>query len=418
VATIMKINILSLLLWICASTAWAHTIYAPNDIPLLDNRFRIDPHTEQVTFILNHTKGPQFIVLVRPDGSKIYQTKHPESVAWVSGATADIITIDKPMSGPWQAIAELDGNNRIKLISHVELKTNKLPLKLYSQEYITTHASLYYDNQLMTEQSYLENAKLSVVLIAGSHKQLTLYQDNGQGYDALPFDGNLTAHVHIDLPPARYLLSIRTQNDVFIRNVNKDAVVFPSPVTYKISAPKEGSKEALFEFKVDSEEIDPESVSINGIIKNDNNKIVDQLIVHNKENIAAENRFSTTKILSYGLFTVSVKAFATTRSGREIELQLPEQHVELLPEFVVPEIDVNAAAAIEIVESPFAPLWENIWLIAAIALSCLVIIGVIIFMIRRRRKNKKLLNGGDQALSELKLDELPPTSINLKDKKK
>jgi len=417
----MKKKIVSLLLWICVSTSWAHTIYAPNDIPLLDNRFRIDPHTEQVTFILNHAKGPQFIVLVRPDGSKIYQTKHPESVAWVSGQTADIITIDKPMAGPWQAIAELDENNRIKLISRVELKTNKLPLKLYAQEYITTHASLHYDNQLMTEQGYLAEAKLSVVLISGANRQLTLYQDDGRSYDALPFDGDLTARVHIDLPPGRYLLSVRTKNDVFIRNVNKDAVVFPTPVTYKINAPKEGSKDALFEFKIDSEEIDPQSVTIDGVIKNGNDKVVEQLIVHSSANITADNRFTATKALSYGLFTLSAKAFATTRSGREIELQLPEQQVELLPKFVVPEVNNTAQlppeADTEIAESTHFSLWENSGLIAAIAISCLVIICALIYIILRRAKNRKLAKSGDP-LSELRLDELPPTSINLKENKK
>ncbi|MFT6984400.1 MAG: hypothetical protein ACJAT7_000187 [Psychromonas sp.] len=419
-ATIMKKNLLSLLFLICASTAWAHTIYAPNDIPLLDNRFRIDPHTEQVTFILNHDKGPEFIVLVRPDGSKIYPARHPSSVAWVSGEKEDIITINNPMAGPWQAVAELNENNRIKLISHVELKTNKLPLKLYSQEYITTHASLYYDNQLMTEQSYLDDAKLSVVLMAGAKTQLTLYQDDGKGYDALPFDGDLTARVYIDLPPGRYLLNIRTKNDVFLRNVNKDIVVFLPPVTYKVSTLNEGSKEAVFEFKVDSEEIDPESVIIDGVIKNSNNTVVEQLIVHSTGNISIENRFATTKALSYGVLTFSAKAFATTRSGREIELQLPDQQFELLPKFIVPEIKTSAAVATdtEFFKYNFSSLWQNSWLITAIAIICLIIISALIFMIRRRAKKRKSADGSDQPLAELKLDELSPTSINLKGNKK
>ncbi len=403
----------------------AHTIYAPNDIPLLDNRFRIDPHTEQVTFILNHSSGSQGVVLIRPDGSKLYYQRHPESVGWVSSKTEDIITIDNPMAGPWQAVAELDGDNRIKLISNVELKTNRLPLKLYSREYITTHASLYYDNKLMTNQAYLEDAKLSVVLIGGSSKQLTLYHDDGKGYDALPFDGQLTSRVYIDLLPGRYLLNIRTKNDVFIRNVNKDAVVFLPPITYEVTALKEGGKEAVFEFKIDSEEIDPQSVTIDGIIKDGNNKVVEQLITHSKGNISTENRFTKTTTLAYGVFTLSAKAFATTRSGREIELQLPEQLIELLPKFIMPEIDTSETATTETeteVMEPQLPtsLWENVWLISAIAISSLLILSALIFIIIRRRiKNKQSnKNSDDQTPSELTLDELQPTSIDLKAGKK
>lgn len=404
-ATIMKKGFFCLLLLISSSLSLAHTIYAPNDIPLLDNRFRIDPHTEQVTFILNHSQGRQVVVLVRPDGSKIYYRKHSASVAWVSTKTTDIITIDNPMAGPWQALAELDGDNRIRLISHVELKTNRLPLKLYAQEYIRTHASLYYDGQLMTNKAYLDGAKLSIALIGDTEKKITLYQDNGQGYDALPFDGNLTARAYIDLIPGRYLLSIRTKNNVFIRNQNKDAVVFPAPITYKVRALEKDGTKAHFEFIIDTEEIDPKSVSIDGAIKDAGNNLVEQLIAHNTENDATEKLIYTPNKISYGRFTLSAKAFATTRSGREIELQLPDRVFDFYPP--IPEISVSQAVATEKVTETVKPsIWKNVWVITALVVGfiCIVVLGVImIFIIRHKMKTK-------QGLSELTLDTLAPTN--------
>ncbi|MCG6201007.1 hypothetical protein [Psychromonas antarctica] len=394
------------LLCIITSASLAHTIYAQNDIPLLDNRVRIDPYTEQVTFILNHASGSQLVVLVRPDGSKLYAERHPDTVGWVSSKTADIITIDKPMAGPWQAVAQLDGDNRIKLISNVELKTDRLPLKLYSQEYITTNASLYYDNQLMTEQAYLDNAKLSVRLIKGADKQLTLYQDDGKGYDALPFDGKLTAHVYIDLPPGRYLLNIRTKNDIFIRNINKDVVVFPTPISYQLHTIEDGSKEMVFEFKIDSDEIMPDSVTIDGVIKDSNNKVIEQLIAHSAGNLSIENKFTTNKTLAYGVFSLSGKAFATTLSGREIELQLPKQQFELLPLFIMHEVIASEPK----IETIALPIWKKIWFIGTVSAICFFILLAIILLVRRKRKRN-----GDLLLSELKLDELSPTPIDIKE---
>ena len=421
-ATIIKKIIFSFLLIITSSISLAHTIYAPNDIPILDNRFRIDPFTEQVTVILNHSQGPQVVVLVRPDGSKLYYQKHPKSVAWVTSKTEDIITIDNPMAGPWQAVADLNGDNRIKLISHVELKTNKLPLKLYAQEYITTHASLYYDNKLMTNNAYLSDAKLSVALIGAADKQLTLYQDDGKDYDALPFDGTLTARVFIDLFPGRYLLSIRTKNNVFIRNENKDAVVFLSPIRYEISALEYGSKEALLIFTADSEELDPDSITIDGVVKDANNKIIGKVIAHSAGNISAQDIFTKTEKLTYGAFTFSAKAFATTRSGREIELQLPEQRFELLAKVVMPTINISGALATdaEITEQDVSTsIWENSWIVIVIAVSGLILICAIIFIVVRRRiKNKQSKDSSEQSLTELSFDELQPTSIDLNTTKK
>ena len=54
-ASIIKKIVFGVLIAVISSFTLAHKIYAPNDIPLLDNRFRIDPYTEQVTVILNHT---------------------------------------------------------------------------------------------------------------------------------------------------------------------------------------------------------------------------------------------------------------------------------------------------------------------------------------------------------------------------
>ncbi|WP_019617142.1 hypothetical protein [Psychromonas ossibalaenae] len=419
-ATVIQRIFFGLLLLIIHTQSTAHTIYAPNDIPLLDNRFRIDPNTEQITFILNHSEGPRRVVLVRPDGSKIYYKRNPENVGWVTSRTQDIVTIDNPMAGPWQAVAKLDGNNRIKLMSRVELKTSRLPLKLYSQEYITTHASLYNEKKLMTNKAYLDDAKLSVALIGGASKTLTLYQDDGKGYDALPFDGKLTARVYVDLLPGRYLLNIRTKNDVFIRNVNHDAVVFLPPVSYEVDALEAGSDQALFEFKIDADELDPLSVTINGVIKDADNNIVEQLIIHSADGLSEQSLLTTVRKLSHNMFTFSAKAFATTRKGREIELHLPDRVFELVPPIVIPEANLSEALATVTEELNIpqeTPSLLSDWRVITVAatLFSLLLIAIVFILLRRRKKNKL---SDDNSEASLSLDELQPTSIDLKEDKK
>lgn len=403
----------------------AHTIYAPNDIPLLDNRFRVDPKTEQVTFIFNHSNGSQRVVLVQPDGSKLYHQRHPESVSWVSGKKQDIVTVQQPMPGPWQAVAKLDGDNRIKIISDVKLIVNNLPLKLYEKEYITTNAALLFDGKKMENPAYLDDAKLSVSLIGSSNKKLALYKDNGKHYDQLPFDGKLTARLFVDLLPGRYLLNIRTKNDVFIRSVNKDAVVFPSPLSLKITPLDIGSDEAKITFTIDSTEIEPSSISIDGVIKDVDGDIIKQVLMHSNDNISEEGELYSIHQLPHNPYSFSGKVYATTIKGREIELQLPDTTFDLVPVFKKPEISISEAVITQATltndesladDNPEpSSIFSNMWVIIAIVATLLLLIAGVIFFLLRRKKTKASEN--DEKLDELQLEELQPMPIDLTESK-
>jgi len=88
----------------------------PNDIPLLDNRFRIDPDVADVTIVIHRRSNKSPAILVRPDGSKLYAWRHPaDKVRWLDSDRYDIVTIDEPMPGPRQAIADYNVINRVRL---------------------------------------------------------------------------------------------------------------------------------------------------------------------------------------------------------------------------------------------------------------------------------------------------------------
>lgn len=420
----MAILIKHLLVAFClffSLSAIGHTIYAPNDIPLLDNRFRIDPETDQITFIFNHSKGYQRVVLVQPDGSKLYEHRNSDNIAWISSKTQNIVTVQNPMPGPWQAIAELDGDNRIKLLSKVNLKVNNFPLKIYAKEYITTHATLHEGGNLIKNPAYITDTKLSVSLIGKANKKISFYMDDGKNYDQLAFDGELTAHLYVDLQPGRYLMSVRTKNEVFVRNVNQDAVVFPSPIKYDIKSVEAGSDEAKITFKVDSDEIKPSSVSIDGVFKDVNDDIVNKVIMHNMDNPVGTNDFASIYKLEHKMYTFSGKMFATTLDGREIELQLPERIFELIAPFEMPALNesealntqTNQTDLIEKVEAP--SLFSNIWVIIAIVVTVLLIILTVVFFLWKLKKKKH--KTAEASLDELNVEELQPMPIDVTDVK-
>ena len=409
-------------------SSMAHTIYAPNDIPLLDNRFRIDPNTEQVSIILNHPSHAQKVVLVKPDGSKWYAERHPaENVAWFNNRDQDIITIQNPMPGPWQAIASLNGENRIQLLNPTTLKIEKLPLKVYNKEYLTSYISLINDGQVMTDKDLLNNARLTVSLIKNdkqsndTQKSIALYKDDGQSYDSLPFDGKLTTRLFMDLIPGRYLVNIKTKNNIFIRTYNADMVVFPQPLSYKIEQLSNNRNRAAFTFAVDPLEIDPNSVVINSVITGSSEGDTKQLIVHLMDEILENDTTTINVKLPFKNYSYSGEVFATTRDGRELNFQLPEYKFEVAepPTKVIEEtISTSAAQTTNAAEQTGSTIeqtaieteieientFQYLWILVSI-LIVFIIISIFVVLYILKRKQKKLLENSELSLDELSLDQ-------------
>ena len=57
------------LLLLTSLSGMANEVFAPSDIPLLDNRFRIDYGVKEITFIIKRKPGTPSVILVRPDGN-------------------------------------------------------------------------------------------------------------------------------------------------------------------------------------------------------------------------------------------------------------------------------------------------------------------------------------------------------------
>ena len=108
-----------------------------NDISLLNNRFRIDYQVKEVTMVFFREYGSAPIVLVQPDGAKLFQyTADGDKVTWFDSPTYDMINIKDPMPGPWQALGDVMSDSRIMVISNLSLVTNALPDELFSGEII------------------------------------------------------------------------------------------------------------------------------------------------------------------------------------------------------------------------------------------------------------------------------------------
>lgn len=213
-------------------------------ISLLDNRFRVDPTISQITFVIYRSKKSQPVVLVRPDGVKYYAWRAPEHVKWYQEKTMDIVSIDHPMPGPWQAIGKVTPKNNIKLISNLALTADKLPLRIYQGETFKFSARLTSDGKSLTIRDFLERINLNVTLSKFLENEdqlakealppaieLGTFSDDGRGLDEFPGDGVFTVKLNISAEPGKYRMRITSGNGVFLRAQEQLVLVYPAPYT-------------------------------------------------------------------------------------------------------------------------------------------------------------------------------------------
>ena len=143
-----------------------------NQIPLLNNRFRIDDGVKSITLVFFRRPGTASIVLVRPDGSKVfYNTAKQHNMRWHDAATYDLIEINEPMPGPWQAVGRILPESRILVLTDVELKVDPLPEALMVGETFKLTARLMDGESVVNARDFSEILTLQVLFISTNNRE-------------------------------------------------------------------------------------------------------------------------------------------------------------------------------------------------------------------------------------------------------
>ncbi|TNH84492.1 TIGR03503 family protein [Aeromonas hydrophila] len=408
------------LLLLASLTASANEVFAPSDIPLLDNRFRIDYGVKEITFIVTRKPGTPSVILVRPDGSKLYVGKvTPPDVGWLALKDQDLITIRDPMPGPWQAIGEVDPDNRVRLLSNIRLETDQLPTQLYQGDRVKLKSWLLIDDAPPKAGYYLTDLGMTVRLQRfNDAKQegepivdevLGHYRDDGKGLDEVPGDGIMTAEAVLDVAAGKYRAMYSTGNQVFSRARYQDVLIYPLPVNYTLAPPSQefGAK---LSFLIDADELDPVSVVIEGKATN----TVGASMAFNA--VATEPRVEVdlSAIKEVGQYEVTATLFGTTRLGREIQVTLPVKSFNIFP-VLAAEPSAASAASETSAAVPNQVKFEEkqssgwlIWLLGGVGILLVLLGGVGFILLQKRRALKKAMAAqkaeSESAKPEAKLD--------------
>ena len=311
-----------------------------NQIPLFDNRFRVDDQVEEITLLLFRRRGSASVVLVKPDGSKIYfNTAEAQQVRWHDASSYDLIEIKNPMPGPWQVIGRLLPESRIMLLTEIKLHVDPLPANLMVGETIKINARLTNGDKPITAKDFSEVLALEVIFVSTNNAQfdnfgrgvvqVANFRDDGKGYDERARDGVFTGEFQLRFVAGEWTPKYVVRTPLYTREVEQAPVVLmPAPIVADITAspavddtqPEQQALEHQVLFRVTDDSVNAESVLLQGRVRYPNGEI---------EGFALNEPGSTPRELKlhnrgHGSYILEVSAFGTMRDGREFMLNLPE----------------------------------------------------------------------------------------------
>ena len=324
-----------------------------NGIKLLQNRFRIDHEVEEITMVFFREYGSTPVVLVRPDGSKIFSNQADgESIFWYDSTTYDMVSIKNPTPGPWQAVGQILPESRVMVISDLQLHADSLPKVIFSGEILKQTAYLTNAGEPIDYSDFRDVVTLDIELLStnnpnfnnfGAHAEMIAnFEDNGKGMDERPLDGVFTGQFNLAIADGEWIPVFRVSTPMFTREqIDENLILYPNPIN--ISVELNGGGGGYHKLLIDGarEHVDMSTLLIDGKIRFPNGDVQNFSIT----DMSPDIREHLIVDYEYGVYRVKLTAYGNTVDGRDFILDVPEySFLSEEPEVEIPiaPIDVQA----------------------------------------------------------------------------
>jgi uncharacterized protein (TIGR03503 family) len=373
-----------------------------NSIVLLQNRFRIDYEVDEITMIFFRVYGSTPVVLVRPDGSKIFQTQaNGEDIFWFETATYDMVSLKNPMPGPWQAVGQILPDSRVMVISELQLHAEPLPKIIFSGEILKQTAYLTNAGKPIDYTAFRDVVSLNINFLSTNNpdfnnfgattQTIASFEDNGKGMDETPLDGVFTGQFNLAIADGEWSPVFTVSTPMFTREqVDPNLRLYPNPIN--ISVEMNGGGEGFHKLLIDAarEHVDMSTLLIDGKIQFPNGDVQN----FSNTEMTPDVREHLVVNYEYGVYRVKLTAYGNTIDGREFILDVPEYSflseepkVEIVAEqeltLSTDETELNAA---QFVDEESMPTSTLIAIIVGANLFLLFIGGGVIWFIARDKK--------------------------------
>lgn len=133
-------------------------------VPVTENQFKIDDSVTEMTILAFRKADAKPTTLLKPDQSRIDSLTESDNIRWQSSETGyDLITVSQPQAGQWVIEAEFDPDNRVMILTDLQLKTSELPNNILIGETFDFDVSLTNHDEQIKQTRFLDlvNAKVT-----------------------------------------------------------------------------------------------------------------------------------------------------------------------------------------------------------------------------------------------------------------
>nr|WP_232364406.1 TIGR03503 family protein [Salinimonas lutimaris] len=320
-----------------------------NSIALLKNRFRVDYNVEEVTMIFFREFGSAPVVLVRPDGSKIFQTQaEQENVVWFDDDTFDMVTIKNPVPGPWQAVGQIVPGSRIMVVSDIALHAQPLPEVIFSGEILKQTARLTNGGEPVSEPGFRDVVALDIEFVSTNNPNydnfssdrevIARFEDNGRGMDERPSDGVFTGQFNLNVAAGEWRPVFRVSTPMYTREqVDAPVMLYPNPVSMSVEQVEQEGEYHTLSIAADPALIQTDTLLIDGKVRYPNGDIQNFSITEPQQGVRTQQILN----IDIGTYAVKLTTYGQTISGRDFILDVPEFRFDVEP---APEEDIQGEA--------------------------------------------------------------------------
>jgi len=183
-------------------------------LPLTGNSFLVDSSIEEFTALIFRAQGSDPTVLVSPDETQYHFDKEQEDVSWYKTDAYDLITVNRPIEGEWQALADLDPDSRVTIVSNLKLLVKPLPTNMFLGESSELSMLLQDKGATVTSTDFLNLLDIDNQVAHGASGE-QWQQDLSDG--PTPFDGVYRSTLDMFNSEGRFELTLAVDGKTFQR---------------------------------------------------------------------------------------------------------------------------------------------------------------------------------------------------------
>ena len=162
--------------------------------------------------------------MIEPDKNSYQQNNMPAYVKWQSEKNYDLITITRPKTGEWSINAQTDPDNRVMVVTNLQLQTGRLPNNIFAGETLNISLFLSDDNKKITDDNFLHFTSIIAKQVSPDKHRWFLH-DNGLRGDKEANDGIYNVSINQSLSIGKHKFILQAKSDTFQREVNYSLLV-------------------------------------------------------------------------------------------------------------------------------------------------------------------------------------------------